>query len=156
MIDQSFVFYIPNQKLVSHKTLKNHFLQNTKEFIKEQAKKKTNIVKILSIFEQKENLFIVFEFCEGGNLFEYIKSKEGGLEEFEVVSRLHQLGNAIFNLYSQKRNFLNLTPYSILFSNTEKDAVLKIFDFGNFNFLKSVLFKDEFDLFYSAPEFSQK
>jgi len=58
------------------------FIFINKYKIHQQLKHK-NIVKLINIFEDADNHYLMLEFCEGGDLFHYLKSK-GILCEMEM------------------------------------------------------------------------
>ena len=80
------------------------------------------------------NYYLVYEYCNGGTLGDYIKSKKT-LPEDEALRIFSQLRSAFEFLRSQKILHRDLKPTNILFHN----GVVKVADFG---FCKEML-KDE-------------
>ncbi|CAD8171688.1 unnamed protein product [Paramecium octaurelia] len=108
-----------------------------------------NVIKFIELFNSKNNLYLVYEFCNGGNLEEYIQ-RSRNLRESDAMDKFAQLLNGFESL--QKENILHrdLKPSNILLH----DNIVKIADFG---FCKNI---EPFDLtqtmvgspIYMAPE----
>lgn len=71
------------------------------------------------------NYYLVYEYCNGGTLSDYIKSKKR-LSEDEAIKIFTQLRSAFGLLNKQKILHRDLKPTNILFHN----GVVKIADFG--------------------------
>lgn len=71
------------------------------------------------------NVYLVYEFCNGGTLADYIKSKKR-LPEDEAIKIFTQLRSAFELLNREKILHRDLKPTNILFHN----GVVKIADFG--------------------------
>ncbi|KAJ3158882.1 hypothetical protein HDU86_002570 [Geranomyces michiganensis] len=88
--------------------------------------KHENIVQILDVYESDSELFLILEYTEGGELFDYMVTK-GKLSHYETVVFLQQIMNAVE--YCQRYNICHrdLKPENILL---DKDNNIKIADFG--------------------------
>ena len=62
-----------------------------------------NIVKVFEINEDEDNYFIIMEYCEGGELFNYIV-KNQMLSEKETAYFFYQIINAVEYLHN---NFIS-------------------------------------------------
>ena len=89
-----------------------------------------NIIKTYEISETCENYYIIMEFCDGGELFEYIVKKEK-LEENEASMFFYQLINALEYIHSLGIAHRDLKPENLLLL---KNKQIKIIDFGLSNY----------------------
>ena len=108
------------------------------------------IVRLFEILETSRYIFIVMEYCEGGDIMNYIISK-GRLSENESLKFFHQLINALFYLHSQSIAHRDVKIDNLLL-DSNKD--LKLIDFG----LSTKYKEDELlnqpcgTIVYAAPE----
>ncbi|XP_029118308.1 serine/threonine-protein kinase ATG1t isoform X3 [Elaeis guineensis] len=125
-----------------------------------------NIIRLFDVFQVDGCIFLVLEFCQGGNLATYIKQK-GRVHENAVRKFMKQIVH--LSSYCRSRFGGNAcSPHNpsgletgveqnILLSTPSNDAVLKISDFG----LSRVVHPGEFadsvcgTPFYMAPEVMQ-
>ena len=109
-----------------------------------------NIIKTYKITENEKNYYIIMEYCNGGELFNYIVEKEK-LEEDEASMFFYQLINALDYIHSLGIAHRDLKPENLLLI---ENKIIKIIDFGLSNF-----FNGEKDLetpcgspSYASPE----
>jgi 5'-AMP-activated protein kinase catalytic alpha subunit len=88
--------------------------------------KHTNIIQLYEIMESKKNLYIVMEYCEGKELFDYIVNKKK-LNEIEALKVFQEIINALEYLHENNITHRDLKPENLLL--TEKKSI-KISDFG--------------------------
>ncbi|XWS44764.1 hypothetical protein CRYUN_Cryun15aG0075800 [Craigia yunnanensis] len=88
-----------------------------------------NIIRLLHVFQSESCLFLVLEFCDGGNLASYIRH-HGRVQEKIARSFMQQLGAGMEVLQSHHIIHRDLKPENILLSCSRDDVVLKITDFG--------------------------
>ncbi|KAM1231121.1 hypothetical protein ACFX13_041918 [Malus domestica] len=88
-----------------------------------------NIIRLLNSFQDEGCVFMVLEFCDGGNLAAYIR-RHGRVEEHIAKRFMQQLGAALEILHSHHIIHRDLKPENILLSGTQDDVVLKVADFG--------------------------
>ncbi|XP_057495455.1 serine/threonine-protein kinase ATG1t [Actinidia eriantha] len=88
-----------------------------------------NIVRLLEVFQAEGCIFLVLEFCAGGNLASYIRL-HGGVREQIARKFMQQLGAALKLLNSHHIIHRDLKPENVLRSSPQGDVVLKIADFG--------------------------
>ncbi|MCQ2815886.1 MAG: serine/threonine-protein kinase [archaeon] len=94
-----------------------------------------NIVKVYEMYETDDNYLIIMEYCEGGELFNYIVEKRR-LSEEETAYFFYQLINGIEYIHSKGVVHRDLKPENLLLDN---DKVLKIIDFGLSNYFNGEL-----------------
>ena len=89
-----------------------------------------NVIKIYKITEELENYYIVMEYCENGELFNYIVAHQR-LSEEETSYFFYQLINGLDYIHHKNIVHRDIKPENLLLS---KDNVLKIVDFGLSNY----------------------
>ena len=127
---------IANFKDTTEFTITQDFLDKTKREILAKIdkyfrainyKKNSYLIKIFEYFEEENSIYIVSEFCEGGNLKEIIDKKGGKLNEREALeityqiilglATLHDKANRIvhkkirFDTIYMKNNFIKIGNY---------------------------------------------
>ncbi|XP_058067418.1 serine/threonine-protein kinase ULK2 [Anopheles bellator] len=106
------------------------------------ALKHKNVVKLLACTEKDHNVYLVMEYCNGGDLADYLAVK-GTLSEDTIRLFLGQLANAMKALYQAGVVHRDLKPQNILLSHNcgkglpvPAKITLKIADFGFARFLQ--------------------
>lgn len=84
-----------------------------------------NIIKFVEMIKTSNNIYLVYEYCEGGTLDEEIR-KYGKLTEKKALLYFKQLMNAFKALANNKIYHRDIKPDNILI----KSGHLKIADFG--------------------------
>ena len=112
-----------------------------------------NIMQIYEIFYDNTNIYIVSEYCKGGELFEVISTK-GNFSEKDACVIMKQLMSAI--CYSHQNNIVHrdLKPENILMDNDSDDLTIKIIDWGCAQTIKTTKQSNQADgtAYYIAPE----
>ena len=126
-----------------------------------------NLVKLIFSIHTKENLYMIFEYCKDGNLYEYCKnqSKRNAyshpdrpvLTEYQAINFFKQIVAGYFHLFQNKIIHRDLKPQNIFLHA----GCLKIGDFG---LAKQFSYRDEQMLLetkcgtplYMAPEINIK
>ena len=90
----------------------------------------SNVIKVYQIFEDEKNYFIIMEYCEGGELFNYIV-KKGRLPEDEASFLFYQIINGVDYIFSKGVAHRDLKPENLLLT---KNSEIKIIDFGLSNY----------------------
>jgi len=86
-----------------------------------------NIIKLYNVHEDKENINIIMEYAENGNLFELISKEKNGLKESVAFSYFIQVVNAVYYLHNNNIIHRDIKPENILIG---KDNKVKLCDFG--------------------------
>eukprot|EP00920_Eleutheroschizon_duboscqi_P034493 GHVT01082739.1.p1 GENE.GHVT01082739.1~~GHVT01082739.1.p1 ORF type:complete len:468 (+),score=39.08 GHVT01082739.1:1565-2968(+) len=92
-----------------------------------------NIIKIFEVYEDYNNIYIVMETCEGGELLERLVSAQQrgrALNEKYVSSIMSQLLSALAYFHSKNVVHKDLKPENVLFQDKSFDAQIKVIDFG--------------------------
>ena len=89
-----------------------------------------NVIKSQIINEDSENYYIVMEYCENGELFNYIVDRQK-LEEEEASYFFYQLINGLDYIHHKNIVHRDLKPENLLLG---KGNILKIVDFGLSNY----------------------
>ena len=88
--------------------------------------KHPNIIYVDKILEDEKNYYIIMEYCEKGELFDYIVEKEK-LNPIEASVLFYQLINGVNYIHKQGFAHRDLKPENLLLT---KEKILKIIDFG--------------------------
>ena len=119
---EEFAIKILNKKLIKEK-MKNITFQENEIILKFNH---INIVYVYELIEEKENYYIVMEYCKLGDLFDYIVSKKR-LSENEASIFFYQLINGVDYIHKLGYAHRDLKPENLLLC---KNKILKIIDFG--------------------------
>ena len=92
--------------------------------------KHPNIIKLYDVFENEEFIFIITEYCSGGDLFSYIEKRDFKLTEERASEIIHQLCTAVFFLHQYGIVHRDLKPENILMTNETDTADIRLVDFG--------------------------
>jgi serine/threonine protein kinase len=85
-----------------------------------------NVIHVKCIFEDESNYYIIMDYCENGELFDYIV-KHHSLTEDETALFFYQLINGVEHIHSKHVVHRDLKPENLLLTKTN---MLKIIDFG--------------------------
>lgn len=85
-----------------------------------------NIMGLYDVWENKTDLYLILEYIEGGELFDYL-IKKGRLQEFEAVCYFKQIINGIGYLHQFNICHRDLKPENLLLDFNKN---IKIADFG--------------------------
>lgn len=89
-----------------------------------------NIIKLYDMFENQDDIHIVMEYCEGGDLFAYLEQRGFKLKEEQAADFIYKIASAIFYLHSFGIAHRDLKPENILMTDSSDTANLKVMDFG--------------------------
>jgi len=92
-----------------------------------------NILGIKEVYEDMKTISIVMEYCEGGDLFDFImKSPQKRLDDFNTIDLLIQILSSLDYLHNVlKICHRDLKPENFLISiNEQNRPILKLIDFG--------------------------
>eukprot|EP01138_Halocafeteria_seosinensis_P016402 gb/GECG01016733.1/.p1 GENE.gb/GECG01016733.1/~~gb/GECG01016733.1/.p1 ORF type:complete len:916 (+),score=115.98 gb/GECG01016733.1/:1-2748(+) len=88
-----------------------------------------NIIRLLDVYEDVQNIYVVTELCTGGELFDRIQAK-GHYKEHTAAVRFREMLIAIEYLHKQSIVHRDLKPENFLMDSPDEDACLKMIDFG--------------------------
>ncbi|XP_016507739.2 CDPK-related kinase 4 [Nicotiana tabacum] len=113
-----------------------------------------NLVKFYDAFEDANNVYIVMELCEGGELLDRILSRGGRYTEEDAKSILVQILNVVAFCHLQGVVHRDLKPENFLFTKKEEDAPMKVIDFGLSDFIRPDQRLNDIvgSAYYVAPE----
>ena len=89
-----------------------------------------NIIKIYDVFETADYIYIIMEYCSGGNLFSYIKKRNYKLSETRICEIIHKLCMAIYYIHSYGIIHRDIKPTNILMTDDSETADIRLLDFG--------------------------
>lgn len=91
-----------------------------------------NIIKLFDVLENSENIFIVMELLQGGDLLNYLEQKKFKLPEMDAAIIFCSIAKALIYLHDLGIVHRDIKPENILMV---KDTNIKIVDFGLSTFL---------------------
>lgn len=112
-----------------------------------------NIVKLVECFETDRLLYLVQEYCEGGELFQKL-IQEKNFSELKAAHIMRKLISSIIYCHTNSICHRDLKPENCLLVNTSPDSDIKIIDFGLATFMSEqhVLNSICGTPYYVAPE----
>jgi serine/threonine protein kinase len=129
--------YLPTKDRMAVKILEKSKMKDNDDFervVREmqiiQQFNNENVIKVYEILEDKERYYIIMEYCEEGELFNYIVKKKRLTEE-EAAFFFYQLINGLESIHNLDIVHRDLKPENLLLNKEKK---LKIIDFGLSNF----------------------
>ncbi|GFZ48664.1 Ca2+/calmodulin-dependent protein kinase [Saitozyma sp. JCM 24511] len=138
---------------------REHMVRNEINVLKRVSAGHKNIVQLHDFFETTHNLYLVFDLCTGGELFDRICAR-GSYFEKDAAQIVRTIVGAVKYLHDQGIVHRDLKPENILFKSKAEDADLMLADFG----LSKMLDEDSFSILtttcgtpgYMAPEIFKK
>ncbi|KAG0469310.1 hypothetical protein HPP92_018638 [Vanilla planifolia] len=91
--------------------------------------KHPNIIAMHDIIEASGRIYLILEYCRGGDLSLYIQ-RHGRVSEVTAKHFMQQLANGLKVLRENNLIHRDLKPQNLLLSTTDEKSVLKIADFG--------------------------
>ncbi|XP_027360537.1 CDPK-related kinase 5-like [Abrus precatorius] len=95
-----------------------------------------NLVQFYDAYEDDDNVYIVMELCEGGELLDRILSRGGKYTEEDAKTVLRQILNVVAFCHLQGVVHRDLKPENFLFTSKDENSELKAIDFGLSDFVK--------------------
>ncbi|PWA97137.1 hypothetical protein CTI12_AA032280 [Artemisia annua] len=89
-----------------------------------------HMVQFHDAFEDDQNVYIVMELCEGGELLDRILARGGRYTENDAKSIVVQILSVASFCHLQGVVHRDLKPENFLFSTRDEDSALKVIDFG--------------------------
>ncbi|WOK93429.1 CDPK-related kinase 5-like [Canna indica] len=95
-----------------------------------------NLVHFYDAYEDNDNVYIIMELCEGGELLDRILSRGGKYTEDDAKAVMVQILNVVSFCHIQGVVHRDLKPENFLFSSKDENSQLKAIDFGLSDFVK--------------------
>nr|GMC93409.1 CDPK-related kinase 5-like [Ipomoea batatas] len=95
-----------------------------------------NLVQFYDAYEDHDNVYIVMELCEGGELLDRILSRGGKYTEDDAKAVMIQILNVVAFCHLQGVVHRDLKPENFLYTSKDENAQLKAIDFGLSDFVK--------------------
>ncbi|XP_028765864.1 CDPK-related kinase 5 [Neltuma alba] len=95
-----------------------------------------NLIKFYDAFEDHDNVYIVMELCEGGELLDRILSRGGKYSEEDAKAVMVQILNVVAFCHLQGVVHRDLKPENFLYASKDENSELKAIDFGLSDFVK--------------------
>ncbi|KAL9240571.1 hypothetical protein vseg_014773 [Gypsophila vaccaria] len=113
-----------------------------------------HMLKFYEALEDSNNVYIVMELCEGGELLDRILSRGGRYEEQDAKGIIAQILSAVAFCHLQGVVHRDLKPENFLFATKEDDSPLKMIDFGLSDFVRPEQRLNDVvgSAYYVAPE----
>ena len=92
--------------------------------------KHPNIIKLYDVFENEKYIYIIMEYCAGGDLFNYIEKRDFKIKESRAAEIVHKLCTAVYFLHQYGIIHRDLKPENILMTDITDDADIRLVDFG--------------------------
>lgn len=116
-------------KSVRREASEDYIRQLEKEFRILNDVDHPNIVKFYDAYQDQKFFHFVFEYCEGGEVFDRLSSL-GAIYEADASSIIRELWYAIQHLHENDICHRDLKPENILFKSKNPDSEIKLIDFG--------------------------
>jgi hypothetical protein len=89
-----------------------------------------NIIRLYDVFENVDYIYIIMEYCSGGDLFSYLEKRGFRLSENRAAQLVHKLCTAVYYLHSYGIAHRDLKPENILMTDNSETADIRLLDFG--------------------------
>ncbi|THH03031.1 hypothetical protein EW145_g6587, partial [Phellinidium pouzarii] len=145
-----------NKKLMEGR---EYMVRNEIAVLKRVSRGHTNIVTLHDYFETTHNLYLCFDLCTGGELFDRICAK-GNYYEADAAGLVRTIMKSVDYIHGCGIVHRDLKPENLLFRTKAEDADIMIADFG----LSRIMDEDKLQLLteicgtpgYMAPEIFKK
>ena len=90
-----------------------------------------NIIRLYDIFENIDYIYIIMEYCPGGDLFSYLEQRKFKISEERAAIIMNKICEAVFyfQLYFGVIH-RDLKPENVLLTSSSDDSDIRILDFG--------------------------
>lgn len=153
---QQYAAKIINKKLMSGR---EHMVRNEIVVLRRISKGHRNVLTLVDYFETANNLYLITDLAQGGELFDRIYNK-GSFYERDAVKLLRSTTSGVAYLHQHGIVHRDLKPENLLFRTPDEDSDLLIADFG----LSRIIDEEKFRMLtttcgtpsYMAPEIFKK
>ena len=111
-----------------------------------------NVVKLYQVIDTQTKLYLILEFADGGDLYDYIMKHDKGLNEDQARHYFSQIVNAIDFCHKLHVVHRDLKPENVVFFKSQNAVKLTDFGFSNKFIPGNKLDTSCGSLAYSAPE----
>ncbi|KMT20238.1 hypothetical protein BVRB_1g002420 [Beta vulgaris subsp. vulgaris] len=113
-----------------------------------------HLVQFYDACEDSNNVYVVMELCEGGELLDRILSRGGRYSEEDAKAIIKQILNVVSFCHLQGVVHRDLKPENFLFTSRSEDADMKLIDFGLSDFIRPEERLNDIvgSAYYVAPE----
>lgn len=143
---------IPSTKVLQHQQYYQNFVKEVKVL---RQIKDENIVQLLDVKKSETNLYIITEFCNGGDLDSYLK-KNGAMEEQKALEIMYQICKAFNALNNLDTKSSSDAPVSSIIHKDIRTAHIFLHNskvkIANFGFAKRVGHTFLGNPLYTAPQ----
>ena len=88
------------------------------------------IIKLYDIFENVDYIYIIMEYCSGGDLYTFLKKRDFQLKEDKVVLMIYKLCKAVYYVHSYGIAHRDIKPENVLLTDENEDTDVRLMDFG--------------------------
>ena len=88
------------------------------------------IIKLYDVFENIDYIYIIMEYCQGGDLFSFIRKRNYMLSEDKTVVIMYKLCKAVYYVHSYGIAHRDIKPENVLLTAESEDADVRLLDFG--------------------------
>ncbi|KAF9455029.1 kinase-like protein [Macrolepiota fuliginosa MF-IS2] len=117
---------ILNKKLMEHR---EHMIRNEMAILRRISGGHCNVVTLHDHFETTRNLYLVFDLCTGGQLFERVCA-QGNYDEIEAANLVRNTFKAVKYIHDSGVIHCNLKPQNLIFRTSAEDADIVITNFS--------------------------
>ena len=90
-----------------------------------------NIIRLYDIFENIDYIYIIMEYCQGGDLFSYLEKRKFQISEERAAIIMNKMCEAVFYFQSYFGVIhRDLKPENVLMTSSGDDGDIRILDFG--------------------------
>lgn len=90
-----------------------------------------NVIKLYEYLEDDKNLYLILEYCSGGELFDRLHAqRDARYSEIEAAKLIFRMVAAVSYLHHLGISHRDLKLENFIFESNEPDAALKLIDFG--------------------------
>ena len=88
-----------------------------------------NIIQLYEVLDTQNSIYLIMEYCEGGEMFDYIVQHKR-VPELQACKFLHQILEGVELLHKSDVTHRDLKPENLLLKGSRDGWIVKIVDFG--------------------------